>query len=67
MPSVSLAIETLPLWLPIRKLFAAGLRSIVTVVLAPAIRLPDSEEAVSQLEVLTRLQLKGTEPIFFNV
>ena len=40
---------------------------MVTVVLAPAFKLPVAAETVSQLEVLTRLQFKGVEPIFLRV
>src|SRR5208282_2640548 len=67
MPSVMSAMGTLPLKLPIKKLFATGLRLIVTVVLAPALKLPEVEETVSQLEMLTRLQFKDFEPTFFSV
>src|ERR1039457_3744762 len=66
-PAVRLLKTTLPLAWLIKKLFAAALRLIVTVVLAPALKLPEAEETVSQLEVLTRLQFKGVEPIFFSV
>ena len=40
---------------------------MVTVVLAPAFRLPAAAETVSQPEVLTRLQLKGFAPVFLSV
>ena len=40
---------------------------IVTVELAPALKVPEVLEAVSQMEVLARLQFKGVEPMFFSV
>ena len=67
MPAVRLFKTTLPLAWLIKKLFAAELRLMVTVVLAPAFKVPEVEETVSQLEVLTRLQFKGVEPVFFSV